>query len=188
MSQPHSAEHRGLTAPYLQLAKSAFPEGREPDANGFIALSRRDFGEAIARRRQDLGRSQTRIPGDEQLLAVLSKALELKSVEGLGILTRPSAGNLLESLEFRTFELVDARSRQPEQLSDPINQLDATINANGIRLSVVHMFSFSTTKTPLEPSTAVEIQQAEKEAPEEMQELGMGHPQPFTLNYLIKFD
>lgn len=191
MNQPRGVEHTGLAGPYLKLVGEVFsPEVGKHDENGFIAVSRGDFRSSIAQKHKELVGSQTRIPGDEQLLAILDRAVKIRTVSGLAVLTRPSAGSLLESLRFRTFESPHVSNDGAERLSDPINDLDAILTASSVRLSVIHMFSYSYERSPLNPDAAVEIQQAENEAPEEMRELGMGHPgeQPFTLNYLIKFD
>lgn len=181
----------GEAAPYLKLIGETFPyEAGKPDENGFIAVGRMGLRGSIAQRQRELAGSRERIAGDEQLLAILVKAAEIKTIKGLGVLTRPADGSLWSSLEFRTFESSSSRSDGPERLSEPINGLDATLKARGIRLSVIHMFGLSSEKSPLNPEAAVEIQQAENEAPEAMKELGMGHPgeQPFRLQYLIRFD
>jgi len=166
------------------------PEVVNSDENGFITVARVSLRATIAQKRRELTESQARIPGDEQLLSILGKAAKTKTVQALGILTRPSEGSLWESLQFRTFESTSVRDRGAERLSDPISGLDTTLSARGVRLSVIHLFGFSSEKSPLNPEAAVEIQQVEKEAPEALRELGMGHPgeQPFTLNYLIKFN
>lgn len=184
-------EAAGEAAPYLGLIRQVLPpEAGEPDENGFIAVKRGDLRGSVARRAQELAESQDRVPGDSQLLVVLSKASDLKGVRGLAILNRPGVGTLWECLEFRTLELARSKDNSSELLSAPINRLDSILHNDKVRLSIIHMFGFFPEAGSIGSENAVSIQESEKEISAEIEELGMSHPgaQPFNLQYLIRFD
>ena len=176
-------------APYLVLIRRSLPsEAGQPDANGFIAVGRPSFQEALTRQTQGLSVNQ-RVPGDSQLLDFLGQAASLDKVRGLYVSWRPGEDRLRETLD-----LTIAKQFRQGGMAEVYPAIRAhhrftdTLEAGKVRLAAA--LSFANTPRQLEPEDAARRMQYDIDIVEEMRDLEMLAPgeQPFRLQYLIRFD